>query len=329
MILADKIIQLRKRFGWSQENLAEALEVSRQSVSKWESGNSIPDLNKILKMAEIFSVSTDYLLKDDLEQVDIIPSDQEANVVRLSMEEVNRYVLEKERSTNLVSRGVLLCIYGLLPLFLMLGLTESSTISIGEDTASVIGVSFLLLLVASGITLMIISNPRNIPLEKLDAAFELSYGVEGVYREKLQQYLPSYSRSVALAIVLLIFSVIPVLLAGMVSDSDALLYFMLDFMVLIAGAAIFMLIRVNAKKNVYEVILKLGEFTPEKIKENKRIEKLAAVYWPLVVAIYLGWSFLKNGWYISWIVWPIAGLLFGSLVGLIQMIFPEKKGKHF
>ena len=64
MILADKIINERKKNGWSQEELADMLNVSRQSVSKWEGAQSVPDLQKILKMAEIFSVSTDYLLKD-------------------------------------------------------------------------------------------------------------------------------------------------------------------------------------------------------------------------------------------------------------------------
>ena len=64
MILADKIAELRKKNGWSQEELAGQLGVSRQSVSKWESASSIPDLDKILKMSEIFGVSTDYLLKD-------------------------------------------------------------------------------------------------------------------------------------------------------------------------------------------------------------------------------------------------------------------------
>ena len=67
MILADKIINERKKNGWSQEELAEMLDVSRQSVSKWEGASSVPDLSKILKMAEIFGVSTDYLLKDDME----------------------------------------------------------------------------------------------------------------------------------------------------------------------------------------------------------------------------------------------------------------------
>ena len=68
MILAEKIISLRKKNGWSQEQLAEQLNISRQSVSKWESGTSIPDLDKILKMSAIFGVSTDYLLKDELEE---------------------------------------------------------------------------------------------------------------------------------------------------------------------------------------------------------------------------------------------------------------------
>ena len=65
MILADKIIQLRKRCGMSQDELAELINVSRQSVSKWEGALSVPDLDKILKMSEIFGVSTDYLLKDE------------------------------------------------------------------------------------------------------------------------------------------------------------------------------------------------------------------------------------------------------------------------
>ena len=62
MILGEKIIALRKRMNWSQEELAEKLDISRQSVSKWEVGATIPDLDKILKMSDIFGVSTDYLL---------------------------------------------------------------------------------------------------------------------------------------------------------------------------------------------------------------------------------------------------------------------------
>ena len=64
MILADKIIDLRKKAGWSQDELASKLNVTRQSVSKWEGAQSIPDMERIVRMSRLFGVTTDYLLKD-------------------------------------------------------------------------------------------------------------------------------------------------------------------------------------------------------------------------------------------------------------------------
>ncbi|MBQ2847621.1 MAG: helix-turn-helix domain-containing protein [Clostridia bacterium] len=68
MSISDKIIKLRKEKGLSQETLAEALGVSRQSVSKWETDGALPDTDKIIAMSELFGVSTDYLLKDDISE---------------------------------------------------------------------------------------------------------------------------------------------------------------------------------------------------------------------------------------------------------------------
>ena len=65
MTFSDKLIALRKKAGWSQEELAERLNVSRQSVSKWESAQSMPDIDKILQLSSWFSVTTDCLLKDE------------------------------------------------------------------------------------------------------------------------------------------------------------------------------------------------------------------------------------------------------------------------
>lgn len=61
--LSEKIVKLRKNNGLTQEQLAEQLNVSRQSVSKWESGQAAPDIDKIVALGEIFHVTTDYLLK--------------------------------------------------------------------------------------------------------------------------------------------------------------------------------------------------------------------------------------------------------------------------
>ena len=64
MTFSDKLSALRRKAGWSQEELAERLNVSRQSVSKWESAQSMPDIDKIVQLSSLFSVTTDYLLKD-------------------------------------------------------------------------------------------------------------------------------------------------------------------------------------------------------------------------------------------------------------------------
>ena len=63
MILSEKIIMLRKKYGWSQEELAERLDISRQSVSKWESGASIPDLERIVSMSQLFRSYYGLLIK--------------------------------------------------------------------------------------------------------------------------------------------------------------------------------------------------------------------------------------------------------------------------
>lgn len=72
MDVSEKILQLRKAKGFTQEDLAEKLGVSRQSVSKWESGQSVPELEKLVALSGIFEVTTDYLLKpSELDELSI------------------------------------------------------------------------------------------------------------------------------------------------------------------------------------------------------------------------------------------------------------------
>lgn len=325
MILADKIIQLRKQFGWSQENLAEAMNVSRQSVSKWESANSIPDLNKILKLAEIFGVSTDYLLKDELEKPETQVRDQEDDIVRITLEDAKSYVTEKVKASRLVAKGVIILIYSVIPLFFMLGLSEGNHLAISEDAATLIGLVILLITAALGVNFVIRSNQYETELEDLDAEFELAYGVEGIYEEKLRDYKKIYSKYTSIAVIIFMLSVIPLLASGLLIDSDMIQLFTLNLLIFLVGIGVFILIHVSAKKNAYEVILKRGEFTPEKVRENKRLEKFAVFYWPMVVAIYLLWSFWTNDWHISWIVWPVAGVAFAGFGGLINMFVKDNQ----
>ena len=92
MILADKIIKERKKLGLSQEELAEKMNVSRQAVSKWESAQSIPEIDKLLQLSRLFGVTTDYLLKDEIEDEEYSASSEENTLRKVSLKEANAYL---------------------------------------------------------------------------------------------------------------------------------------------------------------------------------------------------------------------------------------------
>ena len=77
MKLSEKIVRLRKINGWSQEDLAEKINVSRQAVSRWEGDIAQPDVMNILLLSKVFGVTTDYLLNDEYESDSDLPKIKE------------------------------------------------------------------------------------------------------------------------------------------------------------------------------------------------------------------------------------------------------------
>ena len=87
MKLSDKLIELRKAQGWSQEDFAEKLDISRQAISRWENGTALPDAQNVVRISKLFNVTADYLLNDDHEGEMHIP---EAEVASEESVPVNR-----------------------------------------------------------------------------------------------------------------------------------------------------------------------------------------------------------------------------------------------
>lgn len=124
MILAEKVMTLRKKKGWSQEELAEKLNISRQSVSKWESGASIPDIDKIILISGLFGVSTDYLLRDEMETEEISEKEiqcEESDAKCVSVEEADSFMRLKRKLAVPTALGTALCILSPIPLLLLGG----------------------------------------------------------------------------------------------------------------------------------------------------------------------------------------------------------------
>ena len=112
MILADKITALRKKAGWSQEELAEQLGVTRQSVSKWEGAQSMPDMDKVVQMSRLFGVTTDFLLKDELSEEEPAPEGGVNHSAMQALLEEEDYTRENKAKSPVI--GAVSGIYWLL-----------------------------------------------------------------------------------------------------------------------------------------------------------------------------------------------------------------------
>ena len=315
MILADKIIHHRKKNGWSQEELAEKVHVSRQSVSKWESAQSVPDLEKILLLANLFGVTTDYLLKDELEDAeytDAAPADPALR--RVTLAEANEYLALRADAAKRIALGVLLCILSPVCLLLLCGLSECPGAPVSETLAGVAGIIILLVTVAVAVAIFILTGARSAHFEFLEKEpFETEYGVTGMVRERRAAFRDAYTRSNLIGVILCILSPVP-LIAAAFTGSDLFILAMLCVMLVTVSIAVSLFIRVGVRWESMQKLLQEGEYT---VAQKKRQNRYGDLYWSVALAVYLLWSFLSGDWHITWIVWPVAAVLFGVLAAVL------------
>lgn len=320
MILGEKIMELRKRNGWSQEELAGKLNVSRQSVSKWESAMSVPELDKVLQLSEIFEVSTDYLLKDDKEE-DYVPGRSETPSVRkVTMEEAQEFIAVRKEASFRIPAGVAACILSPAPLFLLTGMSDAGRLTVSEELADGIGIAVLLLIVATAVGNFIVFGMRLGKYEWLEKEdFELCYGIAGMVKERQEAETPFFARRIAAGVALCILGVVPLLLSGSVDAGETVQAVGLVFLLCMIAAGVFLLTSAGLRKGAYDQLLQVGEYTREGKEASRVLGRIASVYWCVVTAVYVGWSLLTREWHFTWILWPVAGILFGAIAGVVKM----------
>lgn len=189
MIFADKLIQLRKKAGWSQEELAEQIGVSRQAISKWEGAQSVPDLSRIIQLSKIFNISTDILLKDEnmLEEEYEYHSTEPLNDVPLkyiNLEEVNNFLEYRLKSSKWVSLGVMLCIISPILLITLSAARDNQIFDLTELQVTGIGVVTLMLFVGIAVSIFVYFGIQGKKYEYLEYEnFETEYGVDSIVKK--------------------------------------------------------------------------------------------------------------------------------------------------
>ncbi|MBO4309989.1 MAG: helix-turn-helix transcriptional regulator [Lachnospiraceae bacterium] len=328
MILADKIINERKKNGWSQEELAEMLSVSRQSVSKWEGAQAVPDLNKIIKMAEIFGVSTDYLLKDEIEISDRIEGIEESennnNIRKVSLEEATKYInLIKKNTPSAVIATILLTLCPV-ALIQLSGIASNPNSLLPVNIAVLIGLIILFISVAVGSVIWIGIELKEKEFKYLAyEEFETLYGVDGMIKEKKKAFDIKRIPCLFISVVLFVLSPIGVITAALLNASALTVITMVSLLLIMVAIGSGLIIYIYRIDRSYDNLLKEGRVSKEQKKAKKVKSRLGGIYWCIVVAIYLILGNLFDLWYLSGVIFPVAGVLFAAYIGIVK-IFSDK-----
>jgi transcriptional regulator with XRE-family HTH domain len=339
MILADKIIKLRKKNGWSQEQLAEKMDVSRQAVSKWEGAQATPDLEKILQLSALFGVTTDYLLKGEIEEEELT-KDTSSNLIvkRISIEEANAYIEQRKKAAWRIAIATFLCILSPITLIVLSILSEAPNAIIMETTANIIGLIVLFAFILCAVPIYVYCAFKNQPYEFLDKniPFELECGVKGLVTEKKNAFRRTYIAYNIIATCVCIFSVLPLIVLSF-SENDILIAVALALLMIIAGIGAGMFIIAGTQNASMDKLLKEGDFTEKEKRRSSLKEVVGFCYWGVLTAIFFIWGFLGNdgsgikgnswiSWRYNWIVFAVGGILFPIVMCICNFI-ADKQNK--
>lgn len=310
MTLSEKIICLRRKEGWSQEQLAEKLNVSRQAVSKWEGGQSIPDVDKIIAMATLFHVTTDFLLKEDPQ---VFTQDNTSPTV--SVNDANNFLNLRKRIAKSTAWGVSLCMLAAVFVLIGTGIGKLGLISYNIS----LGISMILLLttVACGVGLFVHNSSLTEQYEYLEKSnFTLIKQAEDLVKQQQAAYRPQYRKFVTMGVMLCILSVIPIFFGAFLENLsgptvDQIMILLVALMLVIITIGVHLIVRSIITKESYNILLQEKDYSPEQKADREKIGAFAPIYWSTITMIYLAVSFFTNHWETSWMIWVFAGIFFG------------------
>ena len=324
MILADKIVTLRKRAGWSQEELAAQLGVSRQSVSKWEGAQSVPDMQKVVQMSRLFGVTTDYLLKEELGEPEPAPAESDAPLRCVTMEQAADYLSLRRAAAPKLAAATLLCVLSPVALLLLAALSDRPGAALSENAAAGIGLCVLLVLVAAAVAVFITCAAQVKAYAFLETEpFETAYGVTGMVRERRAAAAPEHTRGKVAGTVLCILSAVPLFIAVCLDGPDLLYVGAVCLLLVLAGVGGAVLVSGGVYWVAMDRLLEEDDYARPRKRQNGVVGAVSGIYWLVVTAAYLLWTF--GPWWDAqpqdtWILWAVAGVLYGAVMALVRGI---------
>ncbi len=206
-------------------------------------------------------------------------------------------------------------------LILLASAQEEGLLALSDEQAVALGLLPLFLLIGGAVALFVTSGLAGKKFEYLTSeCFETEYGVSGFAREQRDRENGSFAVRLTVGIVLCVLSVVPIfvamLLPGAENAGDFRYVVAVAALLCLVACGVWLIVQAAIVRGGYNVLMEEGEYSRANKEEAKRSRTISTVYWSLAVAGYLTYSFITMDWQRSWIVWPVAGVLYGLVMAV-------------
>lgn len=243
----------------------------------------------------------------------------------LTDEEVKTYVADNQKASVKIAIGAMLCIFSPITLIMLAGMQEKYR-TISDGLVNGIGVCVLLGIIAIAVGIFIYTGMN---MEKYENLKKEPFAISNAaikfveeYRDRMQQ---TFTLKIIIGVVMCILSIIPVIIVGSIDDNnDFGACIAVSFLLFVVGISVILFVTGGMQKEVTKILLQEGDYSFKSEEGSKVIDIISGIYWPITVCIYLAWSFITQDWGFTWIVWPIAGVLFGAISATCSALCKKK-----
>lgn len=252
--------------------------------------------------------------------------EEKASIHSVSMEEANAFLNWKRKRAPMMAGAVALCILSPVLLIFLAGLSDSHIWGLSENMACGVGLTVLMLMVAGAVFIFISGGLQGKTYEYLETEqIETAYGVSGLVKEKKKEYESVYLKGIAIGVVLCILAVIPLFMVMAMEAPDYIVTASVSVLLMLVAAGVYLIIHVSIVRGGYDMLLQEGDYSLKEKKYKEKINIFSTVYWCTATAIYLGWSFWTQRWDFTWLVWPVAGVMFGAVSAVAKILVKDER----
>ena len=240
------------------------------------------------------------------------------DVIGISRQKAESYLKHETGWASAVAGGVTLCILSPVLLILLTGLSAVGIIPVSELLAAGIGLTVLLVMVAAAVTVFIRYSMAGYDYTSVkEDCFELDEGVESVIREQKKGFLNECTKKISIGVAICILAVIP-LIGAAFTENDLLVLLSAVLLLCAVSAGVNLFVRVGIVWDSYSRLLRDGDYCRR--VHGSLTDKVGSFYWPLVAAGYLLWSLTTQDWGFTWMIWPVAGLVFAAIAAICRLL---------